>query len=38
MKINRKSIELLNQILEQYESFNLNNLDYASLHELTSIQ
>tara|TARA_A100001388_G_scaffold277659_1_gene270332 strand:- start:3906 stop:4772 length:867 start_codon:yes stop_codon:yes gene_type:complete len=36
MKINGKSIELLNQILGQYESLNLNNLDYSSIHELTS--
>ena len=36
MKINGKIIELLNQILGQYESLNLNNLDYSSIHELTS--
>lgn len=38
MNINGKSIELLNQILGQYKSLNLNNLDYSSIHELTSIR
>ena len=37
MSIDGKSIELLNQILGQYKSSNLNNLDYSSIHELTSI-
>lgn len=38
MKINGKSIELLNQILGEYKNLNLNNLDYSSIHELTSIR
>tara|TARA_B100000963_G_scaffold334620_1_gene327971 strand:- start:2 stop:592 length:591 start_codon:yes stop_codon:yes gene_type:complete len=35
MKINGQSIEILNEILGQYKKFNLDNLDYSCLHELT---